>query len=145
MSAEISFLVDSSDYSIPLGFEARLDGQTQFNTEHVQQSTLVKISVDDQVETEHTLELILKNKLPEHTKIDQSGQILTDAVLKIADISFDQIPIGAIVYKQARYAHDFNGTQPAVDNDEFFNCMGCNGTVTLKFSTPIYLWFLENM
>ncbi len=144
MYAEISFLIESSDSSIPLGFEARVNGQVQFNTEHVQQPTMVKIPVDDQVETEHTLELILKNKLPEHTKVSDSGEIISDAVLKITDISFDQIPIGDIVFNQAQYAHDFNGTQSAVE-EKFFDCMGCNGTVTLKFSTPIYLWFLENM
>jgi len=43
-----------------------------------------------------------------------------------------------------QYCHDFNGTQPAVV-DRFHGSLGCNGTVTLKFTTPIYLWLLENM
>ena len=42
------------------------------------------------------------------------------------------------------YSHDFNGTQSMV-NDSFHGRAGCNGTMSLKFSTPMYLWLLENM
>jgi len=46
--------------------------------------------------------------------------------------------------KLAQYQHDFNGTgNPTID--KFYGEMGCNGTVSLKFTTPIYLWLLENM
>lgn len=144
MSVEISFFVEPSDGSIPLGFEARLNGHIQFSTEHVQQSTVVKISVDDQLETEHSLELILKNKLSEHTTVTESGEIITDAVLKVTNISFDQIISDNIVFGQAQYTHNFNGTQSVI-NEKFFGTMGCNGIVELKFSTPVYLWLLENM
>mgnify|MGYP003352455181 CR=1 FL=1 len=42
------------------------------------------------------------------------------------------------------YRHDYNGTgQPTEDN--FFGVLGCNGTVELRFTTPIYLWLLEHM
>jgi hypothetical protein len=49
-----------------------------------------------------------------------------------------------MVTEQAVYTHDFNGTQQEIQ-DEFYSEMGCNGTVSLKFSTPIYLWLLEHM
>ena len=42
------------------------------------------------------------------------------------------------------YRHDYNGTTDPFD-DEFYGEMGCNGTVSLKFTTPIYLWLLENL
>jgi len=45
---------------------------------------------------------------------------------------------------RAVYVHDFNGTGKFV-NKQFFGEMGCNGTVELKFSSPFYLWLLENM
>ena len=37
-----------------------------------------------------------------------------------------------------------NGTQPEIA-DNFFGIAGCNGTISFRFSTPIYLWLLENM
>ena len=49
-----------------------------------------------------------------------------------------------MLVEQAVYTHDFNGTQPEIE-DTFFGEMGCNGTVSLRFTTPIYLWLLENM
>ena len=39
---------------------------------------------------------------------------------------------------------EINGTQESVD-DDFFGTMGCNGTVRLKFSSPVYLWLLETV
>jgi hypothetical protein len=143
MTVEISFFVESSDSTIPLGFEAQLNGQTQFSTDHVQQHT-INISIDNQVETNHTLQLILKNKLPEHTTVSESGEIVNDVVLKITNILFDQMPVDQIVFEQAQYTHNFNGTAN-MSQDKFFGIMGCNGTVSLNFSTPIYLWLLENM
>ena len=47
-------------------------------------------------------------------------------------------------YSRERFQHDFNGTQPEI-KDTFFGEMGCNGTVSLRFTTPIYLWLLEHM
>ena len=46
--------------------------------------------------------------------------------------------------EQAVYTHDFNGTSKATEN-KFYGELGCNGTVSLKFSTPMYLWLLEHM
>jgi hypothetical protein len=49
-----------------------------------------------------------------------------------------------VLLNKAVYTHDFNGSQPPVD-DKFFGDLGCNGTVSLKFTAPTYLWLLENM
>ena len=56
----------------------------------------------------------------------------------------DEIDIGLIVTNKSEYVHDFNGTSEVV-TDKFYSNMGCNGTVTLEFTTPFYLWLLENM
>ena len=93
---------------------------------------------------EHTLKLILKNKTAAHTKIDEQGNILSDATLAISNLAFDEIKLGHMVTKLATYDHDFNGTKAPVQ-DQFYGEMGCNGTVSLGFTTPIYLWLLENM
>jgi hypothetical protein len=87
---------------------------------------------------------LLKNKQPEHTQLSGLGEILQDSCLIISNLKFDGIELGQIVNDLSVYQHDFNGTQ-ALTTDKFFGTMGCNGTVELKFSTPIYIWLLEHM
>jgi hypothetical protein len=86
----------------------------------------------------------MKNKIQEHTVVDSDGNIISDAMLTIANITFDDIKLGHLFTEQAVYHHDFNGTQDPI-KDKFFGDMGCNGYVSLRFTTPIYLWLLENM
>jgi hypothetical protein len=86
----------------------------------------------------------MKNKTSDHTKVDSDGNIVADARLTITDLSFDEISLGHMVTEQAVYTHDFNGTS-AIIQDQFYHELGCNGTVSLKFNTPIYLWLLEHM
>lgn len=139
----ISCSLDTTDTVAKLGFEAWIDDKKFHDTDHVtgRQQICLEISDDD---AEHELRLIMKNKTIEHTQINEAGDIVTDARLKITDIAFDEIPLGHMITEQATYEHDFNGTH-ALTQHKFYSEMGCNGTVSLKFRTPIYLWLLENM
>jgi len=87
---------------------------------------------------------VLKNKTAEHTQVDDHGNIITDARLLITDLAFDEIKLGHMLVEQAVYTHNFNGTGATIQ-DKFYGELGCNGTVSLKFSTPMYLWLLEHM
>lgn len=128
---------------VPLGFEAWLDDAMMFDVSNVQASTEVSIPVTDQ-DAEHVLKLILKGKCADHTIIDSDGKIVSDSMLEISDLEFDGISLGQIVYDNAVYTHNFNGSGNTVE-DQFYGTMGCNGTVSLKFTTPVYVWLLENM
>jgi hypothetical protein len=86
----------------------------------------------------------MKNKTQEHTTVDEQGSIVNDARLTISDVALDEISLKQIFFEQAVYTHDFNGTQ-AETIDKFYGEMGCNGTVSLKFFSPVYLWLLETM
>jgi hypothetical protein len=94
-------------------------------------------------DAEHELRFVLKNKTAEHTKIDQDGNIVKDSWLTVSDLSFDEIQLGHIGTELAVYTHDFNGTGNQTQ-EKFYGTLGCNGSVSLKFTTPIYLWLLEN-
>jgi hypothetical protein len=143
--SKFSFNLNSTNPAAKLGFEAWINDQCVFDTDHVTESIVVTgILPNDNVETDHTLKMVLKNKLPEHTTISESGEISKDSCLTVSNLMFDNIALGQLVNKLTVYEHDFNGTQ-AITTQQFFGTMGCNGTVTLKFSTPIYLWMLENM
>ena len=95
-------------------------------------------------DADHQLTFCLSQKTTAHTTIDGSGNIVSDVVVEIKDLCFDEIPLAQIFIEHAVYEHDFNGTGQLV-KDKFYGTMGCNGTVALKFTTPIYLWFLEHM
>ena len=95
-------------------------------------------------EADHELKFVMKNKTRDHTTINEHGEILTDARLSIADVKFDDLSLDQIFNNEAVYYHNFNGSRDAIE-DKFFGEMGCNGTLSLKFSTPIYLWMLEHL
>lgn len=139
----ISCEIGTTNPSIPLGIEIWLDQDKIFDLTHVTDSFTFMKNVPDN-EAEHNLRFIMKNKLAEHTQIDNVGTIIKDANLTVSNIQFDNIALGQIVINNAVYTHDFNGTGLQTEQ-KFYGEMGCNGTVSLKFSTPMYVWMLEHM
>ena len=140
---KLACTVSSTDPASRLGLEIWLDDTQIYDTEHVDEPIKFVHEFAD-TDGEHQLRFVLKNKTPDHTKIDEAGNILSDCRICINDLSFDEIKLGQIFIEQAVYEHNFNGTADPV-KDKFYGEMGCNGTVTLAFTTPIYLWLLENM
>ena len=139
----VSFDLTSSDYAAALGFEVLLDDVLLLSVDHVTEPMPVSLEILDD-EAEHELKFVMKNKTPEHTVVDDNGNITKDAMLSVANVAFDEIALGHIVTEKAVYTHDFNGTGNEI-NEQFYHAMGCNGTASLKFTTPVYLWLLENM
>jgi len=139
----VTFDLTSSNYTAELGFDLLLDDKVLLSIDHVKESVPVSVEIDDD-ESEHEFKFVMKNKTQEHTVVDADGNIVEDAVLSIANITFDEIKLGHLVVEQSVYHHDFNGSQASIE-DKFFGDMGCNGYVSLRFTTPIYLWLLENM
>ena len=127
----------------PLGMEIWLDDHKFFDQDHIDSTHQIKHTISDD-DGDHELRFVLKNKLPEHTQVDAEGNIISDSTVSISDIKFDGINCDYLISTLAEYQHDFNGTGPTT-TQQFYGELGCNGTVTLKFSTPIYIWLLENM
>ena len=143
-TVSITFNLDSTDATAELGFEAWINERKFLDVEHVKEIQKITVDVDDQDDTEHELRLVLKNKTIEHTQVDENGNIIADARLIIKDLAFDEITLGHMLVEQAVYTHNFNGTG-ASTQAKFYGELGCNGTVSLKFATPMYLWLLEHM
>ncbi len=142
-TVKISCNLSTSDHSVPLGMEIWMDDQQIFNQDWVRESVSFSYEMSD-ADAQHELRFVMKNKTNQHTTIDSEGNIVKDAALTVDNLCFDEIPLGYIATKLAVYTHSFNGSGDPVE-DKFFGTMGCNGTVSLKFSTPMYLWLLENM
>ena len=139
----VSFDLTSSDYAAAVGFELLLDDVVILSIDHVTEPMPVSLEILDD-DAEHELKFVMKNKTPEHTVVDDNGNITKDAMLSVANVAFDGIELGHVFFEQSVYHHNFNGAQDAI-KDKFYGDMGCNGYVSLRFTTPIYLWLLENM
>lgn len=140
----ISLNVVASNPNSTLGLEVWFDNQQVHDVIPTTNSMSLDLELDDSVEMEHELKFVLKNKSNDHTIIDADGNIVDDHVISIDNLSLDQIQLGNEVSKHFVYKHNFNGNGPERE-DDFYGTMGCNGTATLKFTTPVYLWLLENM
>jgi hypothetical protein len=142
--ATFKFDINPTNTDLPLGVEFWIDNTCVFDSNAVTQSHTVTHEFDDEVDGDHEFRWVVKNKQPSHTQLDDSGNIVSDSTVIVSDFVLEDIDISQIVHDRAVYHHDFNGTADPI-NDLFFGAMGCNGTIVLKFTTPIYVWPLEVM
>ena len=135
--------IATTNPDVPLGLEIWIDDRKLFDQDHVQESHRISTDFSDE-DGEHELRLVLKNKLSEHTLVDAGNNIISDARISVSNIEFEGIALNQLVPDLAEYRHNFNGTGE-LSVHKFYGELGCNGTVSLKFTTPIYLWLLEHM
>jgi len=143
-TVSIIFTLNTTDPTAELGFEAWIDDEKFVDINHVEHEHQIKIDLLDD-NGKYELRLVLKGKTTAHTQIDESGNIVSDARLSISNMAFDEIKLGYIITEQSVYSHSLNTHFQTKMEEKFYGEMGCNGTVSLKFTTPVYLWLLENM
>lgn len=127
-----------------IGLQIRLDGRVIFDSYEALDHHAFEHEFTDSANAQHVLEIEMMGKLPSDTEIDSQGQILSDRAITIENMAFDDIELGQLVIDSATYTHDFNGSQDTIQ-DQFYGSLGCNGIVRIEFSSPVYLWMLENM
>lgn len=106
---------------------------------------LQQINVDAALDDgDHVLTLHMSGKAADYTVLDHDNNIVSDACLEFKNIEFEGINVDHILQEHSEYSHNFNGHKgPAVE--KFYHCMGCEGTVSLQFTSPAYLWMLDHM
>lgn len=83
----------------------------------------------------------------------ENGQIIKDQLLHIKSIEIDEIDIGALIYNGVytpKYPEPWASEQAVAGNklpESFKNvtAMGHNGRWELEFTSPFYMWLLENL
>lgn len=93
-------------------------------------------------EGNHTISVEMYNKKDGDTVTDNNENIINDVVLNIDDIEIDEISLDNLLWTKSVYTPTDPNSPESLT--ECVN-LGWNGTWKLKFSTPIYLWFLENL
>ena len=113
------------------------------------------IEFEHEVEEGVDYELIIKRsgKVNNQTVVNDKGDLLKDQLLNIKSIEIDEIDIGALVYEgiyTPEYPEPWATQQREAGTElkeSFKNVtqMGHNGTWRFKFSSPFYMWLLENL
>jgi len=101
----------------------------------------IELELDVPEEKGYKLGFNLHGKFEEDTVIDEDGNIVKDQLIKISEIRFDDIDFSSMLSLNTDsfyYSHD--GIR-----EPFYDTMGRNGTSIIKFTTPIYVWLLENL
>jgi hypothetical protein len=106
----------------------------------------------DLADGDHRLEISLLNKentdtVKGATDADGNFTIAKDMLLNIEHIEIDDIDIGHLRYSKSHYEpvkkQIWNGN--IVDRVEQCVNLGWNGAYILEFSSPFYIWLLENL
>lgn len=129
-----TFFNNVPSYSILLNGKEYANGKAKETTEFIE---FVEDLDEDQ---EHLLEIRLLNKTKRDTLVE-NNVIIKDTLLNIDSISIDDIELGELKWKMSEFVGD-NPDRPILQR-----CvnLGWNGSYRLKFSSPFYLWLLENM
>jgi hypothetical protein len=143
-SFKITFDIDTTDPTAELHIGVFLNEAQVFSKNIIGPEMFSALVPDSEDETEKELRIILSGKTLEHTKIDAESNIIADALVTIKNFQIDGIAADQILSDVAVYTHDFNGTSGPC-KDKFYGSIGCNGTVSFKFTTPIYIWILEHI
>lgn len=100
----------------------------------------VEFDVESTTES-NTLKIQLANKSVSDTvENEDKTAILKDMLLNIVSIEIDDIDLGQLPFTLSEYYPDHN-------NELVKNCvnLGWNGTWTLTWNNPFYIWLLENL
>lgn len=90
----------------------------------------------------HTLSIRLENKTFSDTvQNSDATEIVKDMLLNINSIEIDGVDLGVLKWSASEFVAD-DTARPTIK--ECVN-LGWNGSYNLTFSSPFYLWLLENM
>jgi hypothetical protein len=100
------------------------------------------------------VDIELKNKTKSDTVLDENGIIVDDLLLNIISIEIDEIDLDMLLWTQSVYTpvyppHYVKKIQLEGHTleESLKNCvnLGWNGVWKFKFTSPFYIWLLENI
>lgn len=117
-----------------------LNGTTYAEGQCDDSISYVEFSADVLEDQEHCLEIRLENKTNADT-ITEGDKIVKDMLLNIDSIEVEEIELGEVKWNLSEFVAD----DPKRETLKRCVNLGWNGSYQLKFSSPFYLWLLENM
>jgi hypothetical protein len=139
-TVKLDITLNSNYQTHPPKARILLDGKEIFR-QHITESTTVLYQDKLTAGTDHQLAIELRHKLPEHTVIDEQGKIIEDSVLLIDSLSIEDVDITEqLSTNQKLFYYEHSGGRHTL-----YNTLGVNGKAIINFSSPIYVWMLENI
>lgn len=101
-----------------------------------------------------SLVIELLNKTMQDTVLDADGKIVEDLLLNIVSVEIDDIDLGPLLWTASNYRPIYPESykQKILDKGEELpesvkDCvnLGWNGSWALPFTSPFYIWLLENI
>jgi len=123
-----------------------LNGFPKFS-EICERDTLVEINFEIEDNTENFLTIEYHNKdAKQDVILDKNGMPVADKRIEINSISFDDIEIDFFQLNDPNTLK-YETIDPIGIDSIGYNAtkLSWNGRTTLKFTTPIYIWLLENL
>ena len=131
--------IDCADISLIV----TVDGQKIFNSTALQQEQIIHCTLLEYPST-HRVAIELVGKQPQHTIVDDRGNIVSDVYASVSTLEIQGIDVKPIFCAgRCCYFHSYNNPDSPTIVDEFYGDIGCNGTVNIDFFTPIYLWLAD--
>ena len=101
----------------------------------------------------YDLKILRTGKDIEQCQVDSSGNVLKDQLLHIKMIEIDEIDLGSVVYsgvytpeyQEPWYSQQVKAGKTPQQSFKNVTCMGHNGEWKWTFSSPFYMWLLENL
>ena len=92
--------------------------------------------------TEYKLFIRLENKVDaDVVQNEDKTAIVNDMLLNIVSIELDEINLGNLIHTQSQFIGD-DAVRPVLTH---CTNLGWNGTWELSFTSPFYIWLLENI
>ncbi len=112
-----------------------------------EQDTLVEIEVEIEDDTENFLTIEYNNKdAKQDVVLGEDGLPVNDKRIEIHSITFDDIELDFFQLNDEE-TFNYKSIDPEGEDSTGFDAtkLSWNGRTTLKFTTPIYIWLLENL
>jgi hypothetical protein len=126
-------------WQVQLDDQIQATGQVSVATDEV---FYVEFDADIAEDASHVLKVSLTNKdNSDVVKAADDVTITQDMLLNIVSVDIDDISLGSLIWTHS----EFVGDDP--DRPVLTNCvtLGWNGTWSLKFDSPFYIWLLSNL
>jgi hypothetical protein len=134
---DISIALSSNFWKDPPKAKVYIDNTVIFDGE-INEPKEIKWT-GELTESKHKLIIELHGK-DKYQTILENNKIVKDQILNIDTITFDEIDIGYLKHTLSKY-------YPINVDESIIGCvnLGWNGLWELEFTSPIYIWLLENI
>ena len=145
----------STYWNKPPIVEIKIGDKSYFQNEITsteKEPTLIEFTHDCEDNKSHNLAIIRTNKNAKET-IVENNKIIKDQLLHIKYIEIDEINIGSLIYEGVytpEYPEPWASQQAKIGNKlpesyKRVTELGHNGAWTFSFTSPFYMWLLENL